>query len=240
MSRGMKMSVLGLYKFNSHLFDEMKYPSGFTSNDKETVIGNILSECAELEILFPNYDTCKTMIGLWSKLNIFEWERIYKLAQMEYNPIENYNKTELETIKSNDVNSHSGEDVSKHSGTDTQTTLTSGKETNNGTDKNENYITAYNGNNSTKHDETDLTHSHTIEDENRGSNSTSYGKTETIQHGEKITREGENIRENHTTGNIGTMTSQSMAEQEVELTPKLNVMKIIVNSFKDRFCLLVY
>ncbi|MBO5839663.1 MAG: hypothetical protein J6R06_08325 [Bacteroidales bacterium] len=240
MSRGMKLSVLGLYTFNNHLFDEMRIPYDFNLEDRETIIGNILAECAELEILFPDYNVCKSMIGLWSRLNFFEWNRIYKLAQMEYNPIENYNKTEIETIKSNDVNSHSGEDVSKLSGTDTQLTSTSGKETNNGTDKNENYITAYNGDAIKKHDESFLTHNHTIEDENTGSNATNYGKTETLQHGEKITREGENTRENHTTGNIGTMTSQDMATQEVELTPKINVMKIIVNSFKERFCLLVY
>lgn len=240
MSRGFTMSVLGLYTFNNHLFDEMKIPSGFTSDDRETIIGNILSECAELEILFPDYDACKSMIGLWSKLNIFEWNRIYRLAQMEYNPIENYNRTEIETIKTNDINSHSGQDVSKLSGTDTQLTRTEGKETNNGRDLNENYITAYNGNNLQKHDETELTHEHTIEDENTGNNSTTYGKTETIEHGEKITREGENVRENNTKGNIGVTTSQQMATQETEVVPKLNVMKIIVNSFKERFCILVY
>ena len=41
-------------------------------------------------------------------------------------------------------------------------------------------------------------------------------------------------------GNIGVTTSQQMAEQEIELAPKLNITNYIIDSFKNRFCLLVY
>ena len=98
MSRGMRLSVLGLYKADSGLFSEMVYPSCFTADEQQTTVGNILAECAELECLFADPDTMKTMIGLWSKLNISVWERIFTASQLEYNPIENYNRTELETI----------------------------------------------------------------------------------------------------------------------------------------------
>lgn len=67
MSRGVSLSVLGLYKFNDHLFDDMILPTGLNNTDRQTVIGNILRKCAELEILYPDYDFCKEMIGLWSK-----------------------------------------------------------------------------------------------------------------------------------------------------------------------------
>ena len=70
MSRGMRVSVLGLYNADSGLFSEMVYPSGFTADEKQTTVGNILAECAELECLFPDPDTLKSMIGLWSKMNI--------------------------------------------------------------------------------------------------------------------------------------------------------------------------
>lgn len=41
-------------------------------------------------------------------------------------------------------------------------------------------------------------------------------------------------------GNIGVTTSQQMLEQELELAPKLCIDDYIIDSFKRRFCLVVY
>ena len=240
MSRGTRLSVLGLYKFNSHLFDDMRIPSGMSSDDRQTIIGNILTECAELECLFPDYDYCKTMIGLWSKLSLPTWQRIYNAAQKEYNPIENYNRTETETISTDQTDAHSGNDIRKDSGTDLQLVSSRGTETNSGMDSTSGYITSYDSNAPQLHDRNDVTYGHSVSDDNSGSNSTTYGKQETLTHGESINRVGETTRENHTSGNIGVTTSQQMLEQEIEVSDKLNVMRIIVDSFKDRFCILVY
>lgn len=220
MSRGMRLSVLGLYKADSGLFSEMVYPSGFTDDEKQTTVGNILAECAELECLFTDPVTLKTMIGLWSKLNLSVWERIFTASQLEYNPIENYNRTEIETIEDDRTDSHTG----------TDSTLSSNTQTNSGTDTNTNYITSYDSNNYQAHDKSDLVHGHSVTDSGSGS----------FTHGEVITHDGDVTRENHTTGNIGVTTSQQMLEQEIEISAKLNVIKMIVDSFKDRFCLLVY
>ena len=240
MSRGTRLSVLGLYKFNNHLFDDLRFPEGFSDDEKNTVIGNILAECAELECLFPDYDFCKLMIGLWSKLNLPTWQRIYNLSQMDYNPIENYNRTEKETITTDQTDKHSGNDTKKDSGTDTQLVQSTSTDSNTGTDTNVNSMTAYDSNTMYAHDKSEMTYGHKIDNTNTGSNATNYGKTETFTHGETIDREGETVRENHMFGNIGTMTTQQMGEQEIEISPKLNVMNMIVSSFKERFCLLVY
>ena len=240
MSRGMSLSVLVLYKADSGLFSEMVYPSGFTADEKQTTVGNILAECAELECLFADPDTMKTMIGLWSKLNISVWERIFTASQLEYNPIENYNRTELETISDDRTDTHSGNDVNTSSGTDTETTSGSNTQTNAGTDTQTNSITSYDSNTQYVHDTSALQHGHTVTDNGSGSASTNYGKTETLTHGEKVVHEGDITRNNHTSGNIGVTTSQMMLEQEIEVSAKLNVIKMIVESFKDRFCLLVY
>ena len=220
MSRGMRLSVLGLYNYDSGLFSKMVYPAGFTDDEKQTVVGNILAECAELECLFPDAGTMREMIGLWSKLNISVWNRIFTASQLEYNPIENYNRTELETISDDHTDSHSG----------TDSTLASSTVTNSGTDTNINSVSSYDSNNYQPHDKSDLMHGHSVSDS--GSSS--------ITHGEVITHDGDITRNNHTSGNIGVTTSQQMLEQEIEVSAKLNVIKMIVESFKDRFCLLVY
>ena len=224
MSRGMKLSVLGLYNFNSGLFSEMVYPSGFSEDEKQTVVGNILAECAELEVLYPDYDTMKGLIGLWSKLNISVWQRIFTASQLEYNPIENYNRTELETIADDHSDTHSGIDSTSSSGSNT--------ETNSGTDTNTNSVTSYDSNSQVVHDTSSLLHGHVVADYSSGSTS--------LTHGEKIVHDGDITRNNHTSGNIGVTTSQQMLEQEIEVAAKLNVINMIVESFKNRFCLLVY
>lgn len=264
MSRGTRLSVLGLYKADSSLFSEMVFPIGFTADEQQTTVGNILAECAELECLFPDPDTMKTMIGLWSKLNISVWERIFTASKIEYNPIENYNRTELETISDDRTDSHSGNDVNKLTGTDTETLTNNNtqtnsgtdthttSETNSGTDTTTNSITAYDSNTQHIHDTSALLHGHgvsgsdalayghTVSNTGGGSSTMAYGKTETFTHGEKIIHEGDITRNNHTSGNIGVTTSQQMLEQEIEVSAKLNVIKMIVDSFKTRFCLLVY
>lgn len=272
MSRGATLTVLGLYNYNSSLFSDMAYPEGFSDDDKQTVVGNILSECAELEILYPDYETCKTMIELWSKINLSVWNRIFSVSQLSYNPIENYNRTEQETITGDLRETHSGNDVQATTGSDTvtnngeETNTQSGNDTtngirrntqtNSGTDSITNSVTTYDTSTLQTHDKSDTIHGHKVEDSETDSNSIAYGKieekevtntetishgrTETITHGEQITHDNETVRESHISGNIGVTTSQQMIEQEIEISAKLNVMQMIVESFKDRFCILVY
>ena len=288
MSNGVLLSVTAMYNFDDTLFDKMVFPSQFTQDDKQTTIGNILADCAEFELLYADFDFLKNMIELWSKLNIPVWQRIYTASLMEYNPIENYNRTEIETITDDKTESHTGTDTTTisqnrtetnsgtdtttisgnrtetnsgtdtttisenrtetNSGTDTTTTTGNSTETNSGTDTETNKQTAYDSNLQHVHDSSELAHGHTIGINSSGSNATAYGHSigetssgsNALSHGEIITNEGEITRENHTSGNIGVTTSQQMLEQEIEISSKLNVINIIVQSFKTRFCILVY
>lgn len=67
-----------------------------------------------------------------------------------------------------------------------------------------------------------------------------HGKTDTLTHGEKIEHEGTSERTMLAYGNIGVTTSQEMLTQELELAKIIEVIPIIIQSFKDRFCLMVY
>ena len=240
MSRGTTFSVMGLYHYDNHLFDNMNFPTGFTSENKQTVIANILANCAELECLYPNYDIMKFMIGAWSAIELPTWQRIYDASKLEYNPIENYNRTEIETIDNDQTDTHSGKDTTQHTGQDSSTGILSGSETHSGTDTDINSITAYDSNALYTHDKQEFTHGAGISSSGSNSNTVTYGRKEELTHGETVTRSGDITRENHTTGNIGVTTSQQMLEQEFNIASLLNVSKIIVESFRERFCLLVY
>lgn len=248
MSRGNVLSVRGLYRYNNSLFDKMVFPDAFSDSQKETVVFNIIAECAELECLYPDWDFMHSMIEIWSRLEYPVWNRIYNASLLEYNPIENYNRTEIETTtdehsdthSGNDVKANTGNDINQSSGTDT----TGGSEIHSGTDSNVNSNTAYDANTLYTHDKSDLTYGQSVATSGSVThgekNTFTHGKTETLTHGEKVDFSGEVTRENHTSGNIGVTTSQQMLTQEIEVAAALNVSKIMVQSFKDRFCILVY
>ena len=84
------LSILGLYNYDSTIFDNLVTPF----EDNKNLIQNILMECAELEILYPDADFMKFAIGTWSQKQLPIWNKLYNTEKLEYNPLENANRTE--------------------------------------------------------------------------------------------------------------------------------------------------
>lgn len=217
MSNSASLSVLGLYTADPTLFDNMSLPEGV---DKTTVINAIIQDCAELEVLYASAPFMKVMIGVWSARERPTFNRIYAAESAEYDPIENYNRKQTDTREIQ----HSGNDVSSGSSSG------QASDTSSATDNNLHKYAAFD--------------SGTLADQTRderqtsatGSQTTSQTVQNTLTHGEKV---GETFTSNiH--GNIGVTTSQQMLESEIALAPKINTINYVVNSFKMRFCLLVY
>lgn len=352
MSRGANLSIMGLYNNDNSIFDLMAFPDDFTDAQKQTTVENILIDCAELEVLYPNPTVMKNIIAIWSKKEKPYWNRVYQASQAQYNPIENYRRTETETVEDDRTEQHSGQDVNAASGTDTDartgtetlnktgtqktdrtgtettdhdashrtlidelTTDTlsgsdqlkktgtdsdagssSSTDTNSGTDTVTNKITGFDSNALVTHDESDTVHGHVVTNAAQGQNTKTYnttdkteygrvdttdhdndiqethddtdvltlntedettfntqdqntlntletfvhGKTDTLTHGEKIEHDGTTERSMLAYGNIGVTTSQEMLTQELELAKIIEVIPIIIHSFQDRFCLMVY
>ena len=240
MSRGERLSIVGLYNSDNGLFNDMVFPQGFTVDEKQTVVQNILVECAELELLFPDRDFMKSMIPLWSKINVSVWNRIFTESKLTYNPIENYNRTETETITDSRTDAHSGIDVVHTGSMNTAQSSATSTQTGTGNDTQINKQTAYESVAEYVHDSSMMDSTRNNSESTSGNGTESLERTDTTTHGEQIAHNGTNTRENHTAGNIGVTTSQQMLEQEIEVAAKLNVMQMIVDSFKNRFCLLVY
>lgn len=214
MSRQAKISVMGLYQWNSDLFGLMVIPEGL---DKDVVVSNLLAETAELEVLYPNYEVMRTLIGTWSYKELPIWEHLYNTTQYNYDPIQNYNRTEIETIE--------GEGDRTHSGTDTRTrqdiTDSTSKEAIAGFDS------VPSGNNDG------------LVDQSRNKYDNQFDSSDTLQHGEKINDKTNSRRENHTSGNIGVTTTQKMIREEREIA-EFNIYDRIITDFKARFCIEVY
>lgn len=82
----MLLSITGLYEYDNTLFQGLQLPEGLS---QEAVINEILLQCAELEIVYPNIDIMKLAITTWSIANQYTWQKLYDTMVVEYNPIWN-------------------------------------------------------------------------------------------------------------------------------------------------------
>lgn len=207
------ISVLGLYQYDNTIFDNLKLPEGV---DRETVIDNILFSTAELEVLFANPETLKSIIGVWSSKKLDSWKRIFTALTEEYNALHNFDRYEV--IKENVDTARDNVHSSK-----ANATVNSSAD-----DKSFDSVSAYNNSGFTDKDKT--------VSESSGSSSSSGSNTDTIKDNEQVSRGAEN----HLFGNIGITTSQQMLDAEIKLRTVHNIADIITRDFKNQFCILVY
>lgn len=179
--------------------------------DQEAVINEILLQCAELEIVYPSIDIMKLAITTWSVANQYTWQKLYDTMVIEYNPIWNVDADVTETLIGNE-----NRDIDR-------TGSGSNNETINLTD-----TEAVKGFNSDTWAESHKT-------DHSGTDNTALSSTEVIN--DDVDRN--ETRTQHRTGNIGVTTTQQMLEQERKIAD-FNMISFIAQSFKQRFCLLIY
>ena len=138
MSRTTNISIMALYGWDNTLFDLLTIPQGLSKPD---LINNICSQLAELELLYPNPEVMKALIGVWSNSCQYEWEKLYNAMTLEYNPIDNYDRTETRTLTSQGSgnsadggsDTFSGNGTGKVSAFNSQTPVTRDQNTNSST-----------------------------------------------------------------------------------------------------------
>jgi hypothetical protein len=232
----------------------MQIPSAM---DKDTLVENLLAELAELEVIYPNPVVMKNLIGVWSAKQLDIWNRLYATTQYEYNPIENYDRQESGTDSGNDTATHTGTDSRTESITDggTEGVATSlaktGQDSVTGTDTKGHWKAGFDSTASgdddglvkETRDQDDGSTTTVYGNTETGSSTTTFGKTQSVTEGKTYGSQLQTYKSgSHTLrahGNIGTMTVQQMIreQREVEL---FNMYDIIIDDFRNRFCILVY
>ena len=235
------INTMLFYHWDNSLFDDMEIPAGV---DKDLVVSAILEETSDFPVLITDLETLRFAITQWSKHRVDIWAKMLDTTRFEYNPIENYDRTETETntmthTGTGTVKGDGGEDKVVSSNTNNRTDGHTQKRT--GNDQQKESVAAFNQAGMTDHtssrtdyDITD-TYNGTIGDTG---NSTS---TRTNQHGETETR---NFSDNFTKnvrihGNIGVTTTQQMIDQERKIID-YDIIDIIVGEYKKKFCILIY
>lgn len=184
------LSILGLYRSDDTIFNSMVLPTTISLN-RDMLINNLLMECAEFEILYPDPDFMRWAINQWSAKEIDVWNHLYETTQYDYDPISNYDRNESWTDK--------GHVKVKTTPKSTVTVSENGYE-NNG---------MVNTTKSTK------------------------GGNDEIENWTDDTKTGRAY------GNIGVTTTQEMIRQERDIA-EFNMYDIIIQSFKERFCIMIY
>lgn len=90
------LSILGMYNYDSSIFDGLVVPVGDDQEDlisREVLIQTICFQNAELELLYTEPETVKRMIGLWSASSQYSWKKLADTLHLEYNPIWNKDGT---------------------------------------------------------------------------------------------------------------------------------------------------
>ena len=236
----MLLSIMGLYEYDNNIFQGLQLPEGL---NREATINEILLQCAELEVVYPNIDIMKLAITTWSVANQYTWQKLYDTMVVDYNPIWNVDANVTETLTGSE-----NRDIARTgSGSNNRTLNLSDNETVNLSDNETVNITdteSVKGFNSDSWAEThknvkagtdNTTHTGTDNTTHTGTDNIAITDTESVD--DDVTRS--ETRTQRRTGNIGVTTTQQMLEQERKIA-EFNMISYIAQSFKERFCLLIY
>lgn len=224
------LSILGLYNYDPQIFNRLALPDGV---DRSLLVNNLVMELGCLEVLYPSAPFMADMVELWSNKELPTWERLYSAMQLDYNPIENYDRQEEWTDEKDEKRESSASDSTILDGE----TQNSGSVThaiqNRTTDRK---VTGYNSG-SLQPQSQDIESGSTV-DTDATKQEVDSTTTRTGSGSEDTTGTVEHVGRVH--GNIGVTTSQQMLQSELDLVPQLNIINYIISSFKSRFCILVY
>lgn len=213
---------------NENLLNFVSVPSDITDIDTASLKRAIIRRCGDVEPYYQKDSDFQLFGSLWFTTHKFLFAHAVELWNATYNPIENYDRTETETITGTKTEENSNTDT--HSGTDTTTkNLTDGTNVSRESD-----IAGFN--------------SSTYSDANRETETgtDTHTGTESLAHGEQIATSGTASEDSETTrnsrihGNIGVTTAQQMIEAELALANKFWIYDYIANAFESDNFITVY
>lgn len=221
------LSLEGMYNYDSTLFTGLTVPKQI---DKTIAITTICARSREFELLYPDLSFMKNRIKWWSQKNLKNWQKLADTLDLEYNPIENYDRKE-EWSESLTHDNSVDESHTRHSSSNNKRTDNTNR-TENGSSTHQN--TAFND--GLKDSEKDYG-STTIRDTGTQTFTDTTSATNTDSTTDAGTQSQNHEGRMH--GNIGVTTTQQMIEEERRVA-LFNLYDVIADSFVSEFCLMIY
>ena len=239
-----KITTVGFYQYmnayNNDLFGLLNLPPGI---DKDTLINNILLRGGEFEVVYSNPDFYKSAIGLWSNKHYRTFEKWINALNIDYNPLENYDRMEEWSDAGSRTNTGTVSDSGIRKNTGTQSTESTGKDNfkGSGNSISSDEISAYNSN-SFQNDKKNTTNSSNSSETNTTANNTrtdNLSESNSNTRTDNLSEKTNSDRKGRAHGNIGVTTSQQMLQSELDIA-KWNIYEQITDLFLSEFCIMVY
>ena len=242
MSRGILLDIMALYNHDQTLFSAFQVPTSITWVEhgpdgdtthtetipytKQNIVDNILLECAELEVVYPDADYMKLAIGTWSTKRLYTWQRIADVLYRKYDPFVNMNRHEWRTTLENRNLAGS------------ETPNLTDRETRNLAGTNDSTVTgnvnAFNDSSASGVQRDKVTTDQDTTDTGTVTN-THTGTVNTTDTGTVTTTD-----DFHIEGDSAIRDAQDIIKLEVQQRLANDLIDIIIEDFKKRFCLMVY
>ena len=239
-----KITTVGFYQYmnayNNDLFGLLNLPPGI---DKDTLVNNIMLRGGEFEVVYSNPDFYKSAIGLWSNKHYRTFEKWINALNIDYNPLENYDRMEEWSDSGSRTNTGTVSDSGIRKNTGTQSTESSGKDNfkGSGNSTSSDEISAYNSN-SFQNDKKNTTNSSNSSETNTTANNTrtdNLSESNSNTRTDNLSEKTNSDRKGRAHGNIGVTTSQQMLQSELDIA-KWNIYEKITDLFLSEFCIMVY
>lgn len=86
-----KLSLIGLFNYDSTLFDNLTFPEGI---EKDIAVNEILMKSGEFELVYPSLDFMKSQITMWGRKHYRTFQKWLDALSIEYDPLYNYDRHE--------------------------------------------------------------------------------------------------------------------------------------------------
>lgn len=240
MSLTPRLTMIGMYNYDSDLFHLLSLPDGM---DKNLFVNALLMRYGENPVVFPTVPFFKQAVGVWSAKWFDTLSRLYEIITADYNPLYNYDQhrtyTDTEKTEKEGTDRVTKTGSITDAGTETSEYVTDTDTT--GTE--ENTISAENV--STYQPDSKREDSGTLDSTVTGE--VTKGNTRNTTGTDSRSTSGTDDRLlNHTehlyglTGNIGSPNFQDLVHDEIELRKDLSIYDVAAELFYREFCLYVY
>lgn len=245
----MRMTLIGLYDYDSTLFDSADFPEGI---DKNLAVETILLRCGESPALYQSAPFMKMKISNAARKWYNNIEHMLSAINAEYNPIHNYDRFEewTETDKKSETTNHTEtvKDTSKTESTETNEIESdkTGSSHDNISKTTENEVSAFNSNSyqpsnkTAENGQNNGTDSEAISTQSTNEQSGSGENNRDVKGDNKYETDNNLSHNAHLYGNIGVTTSQQMLESEFNLRQDINIYDVIAEIFFKELCIYIY
>ena len=90
----MSVMLATMYNFDRSIFDGVELPDNLSG---VAFINTLLAQYGEMPVLYSYPPLLKSLIATWSNTSQYTWKHLAETLKAEYNPIENYDRSEKST-----------------------------------------------------------------------------------------------------------------------------------------------